>query len=604
VVGHSDAVLSFVVLASPDGLSELVLDQVAAKATAWLPFEPAYEVRRRMCAERVALLAWALHPDGVPPGGRVVETARSVTAFGGYTHPLGERWDDRPWVHQIAEMCQGGRIGLDRCCCWGTFCLAHLSDAGGFVRSDPLSIAPLFRATGNGWDVVSNRPELAAAAIGTDRARDAMSVAWLLANEFYVDEATSFRGVRSLDAGVAVAVDAAGTLRDVQVDAEIWSPRPPVPYDETLAAVAAEATQRLALLASLDRPVRLSLSGGRDSRLTLAFALAGGSAPAVRFVTYESFPDEVDPDVEVATMLARELDLDHTVMRFQHAATTTEELEQRVRRHAFTTAAMSGAKAPRSSLRIVPFTQVGGGLGEMLSGPRSGHEVTTVPEAQVFLADRLATGLLAPDVRRHLVARQDHLVEQLADAGFPPSDLAYEFFLQRIVHNGMGHELYPSSITPPMEPLYNSQIPALCRAAGWHRRRYLRVHFDLMRAAAPRLAELPFADHGWPPEMLATIGDGDRFSAPPVVGPDLPRGLRGLRWTDHTNLFADYLLDPTNAVSDLLERTLVEDVLTQRRPLNGSGVRQLFNALGIAVWLAGNEQPQRTTRADLAQATR
>lgn len=596
--------LSFLVLVSREGaLRAAELARISDEAALRLPYEPASLLHWTTHDGRVALLGWALHPDGFPPGSRWHADEHGVTAFGGYAFPTRGSWAPGSWARQLGSLCHRGEIGPNTDQCWGVFTMAHLSaDGVGFVGRDPLSIGQLYRSSTTEFDVVANRPDLAAMAVGTYWKRDSHALGWLVVNNYILDDSTAFSGVRALRPSVAVSIHGELGLRELAVD-DPWNTPPPA-YEDALATMSRDITDHIATITSLERPIRVSLTGGRDSRLVFAFAVAAGVETSFHYVTTESFPGRPDPDVEVASMLAHEFGLQHRVQRINLQHVSSDAFEQRVRIHAHTTYGMLGAKNLRRGLLIRPYTQVSGAFGEVLTGQRTGDAPPASPEdAYLFLVSLMYgghPGLLRPEAREHYLSLLREMVIELAADGCPADELASRFYVKRINHNWLYHELQIPGITPDVEPLYSVHIPALARAAGWHRRRYLRVLFDLMRTAAPRLVELPFANVGWPQELLATLPDGDRFRAEPVVASTGPRALRGLRWQDHREVFRKYLLDGgNNPVADMLDRQLLEDVLAEKQPLPPGSLIQLHNALGVAVWLAGAELPQRVTSADV-----
>lgn len=608
--------LGFVVIAGRDGERPPVevLDRLAQQAGARLPFEAASSVRWTASGGRVVVLAWDLHPRDYPPGPRWHVDDRGFTAFAGSAHPAGERWAAGSWARQLADRLADGP-GHDPAAhsagsTWGIHTLVHLgADGRGYVRPDPLSVGLVYRASTPTYEIVSNRADLAAVAAGTYLDRDPVGSGWLLVFEYLVDDRTSFRGVRSVSPGRATCIDADGTVTEARIDGETWRGGP-ADYQEALAALDLDLRDHVATVAALDRNAEVSLTGGRDSRLVLALAVAEGVEGAVRYMTAESFPGERDPDVEVASMLAERLGLEHRVLRMNYQDWTPDEFERRVRVHAHTTSGMLGAKNLRARLAVRGHIQVSGAFGENLTGPRSGDAPpASVEEAFEFMVAKMyggqSGGFVRHDARAHYLALLRSTFDELSGDGTPPDELPYRFYVEYYLRGGVAREVEWTGIAPNVEPLYSVHLPAVARAAGWYGRLHHRAHLDLMLATAPELAGLPFANFSWPAALLAPMPGGDRLHQDPIVYSGALRASRGRRWEDHVDVYRRHLLDdPNHPIADLVDLAMVEEVLAGARPMPPAGRLQLDNALGAAVWLAGDELPAPTTIADVERANR
>lgn len=609
--GQTGLVLSFLVLASRTGerLRASDIDRMATQAWQRLPYEPASHVRWMATGGRIALLAWDLHRDGDPPGPRWFADERGITAFGGYAHPIGGRWRSGSWARQLGELYPDGVLRPGVHPCWGMFTMVRLTEQGaGFVTPDPLSMGHVFRSTTTDLEAISNRADLAAIAADTYEQRDPEGLGWLLVYEYIVDVQTSFRGVRRLKTGIANTIDADGAVHEIRVDGDRWYAEPPE-YGDILPIFADDLRDHMATVAGLDRPVQLSLTGGRDSRLVLALAVAAGVEKSFGYMTAESFPGELDPDVHVAEMVAQRFGLQHRVMRMDHSSWTPAEFEQRVRLHAHTTSAMMGAKGPRNRLAIRAHTQVSGAFGENLTGSRSGDgPTTTVEDACSFMEGKMyggGRGFLHPEAREHYVLRLRAMFDELAADGTAPDELPYRFYVDNYLQGGIPREVEIPGINPNVEPLYSVHLPTIARAAGWYGRRHHRIHFDLMREASRELAQMPFAGFSWPEPLLEGRSDADSYRNEPVLYSGEMRALRGRRWQDHVDVYRTYLLGDRNGpMNDLLDLGMVEEVLAGTKPMPGAGLLQLNNALGAAVWLAGAEETSRVTAADVDRAYR
>ena len=126
----------------------------------------------------------------------------------------------------------------------------------------------------------------------------------------FTNDETPFRGVRALPNGTVLTCRTDGTMR---------AKHGTIPKPEPAPRRAQEARERVAPLAEAllgaaqplarhGEPVRLALSGGRDSRL-MAAVLYGAGVPL--YARTYGFAD--DPDVLLATRIAQALGIEHRV---------------------------------------------------------------------------------------------------------------------------------------------------------------------------------------------------------------------------------------------------------------------------------------------------
>ncbi|MBO0821055.1 MAG: hypothetical protein J2P26_09425, partial [Nocardiopsaceae bacterium] len=180
------------------------------------------------------------------------------------------------------------------------------------ARTSITRVDPVYLAEVPGAVILSDRAMWAAAVAGRLDRPDPNHVAALLSCGFPLGSATGWEGVSALPP--ATSVSYAGT-RGHATDGLAGRPADPGASDRApdgapagAARVAAALVDAVAPLRSAGQPVRLSLTGGKDSRLIAAALVAAGVE--VRASTH-GFAEH--PDVPVATEVARLLGIEHEV---------------------------------------------------------------------------------------------------------------------------------------------------------------------------------------------------------------------------------------------------------------------------------------------------
>lgn len=140
---------------------------------------------------------------------------------------------------------------------------------------------------------VASHPRLMARLLGRRAAPDHEALLELLAFGQLLGERSTLAGVRHLGAGTTLRI-ARGEPPQIRTSLVELTPRP-APFSQVLEALVAAVDRRLRHAADASIP----LSGGLDSRLLLAAALAAGHKPAAL-----SFGAAGSADLEIATQLA------------------------------------------------------------------------------------------------------------------------------------------------------------------------------------------------------------------------------------------------------------------------------------------------------------
>jgi Asparagine synthase len=271
------------------------------------------------------------------------------------------------------------------------------------ARTTTTRVDPVYVAEVPGAVIVSDRAMWAAWTANRLDDHDPLLTCALLNPGFPLGSATPFLGVSAVPPSTLIQVLSGTASRTAATAA---GPRPAHASGARSPGVAVSLVDAVAPLREVTRPVELSLTGGKDSRLVAA-ALVKAGVP-VRARTH-GFADH--PDVVIAAEVARVLGIEHDV-RVPAAPGQQVDVLGRIR------ATVLVADGMLSAFENVgrpdpdaPWTVTAGGHGgELLRG---GYAETA--------AGRRAPGLRAAELLRRLTTRHLGLLRRGAAAGYVAS---------------------------------------------------------------------------------------------------------------------------------------------------------------------------------------
>jgi len=284
-----------------------------------------------------------------------------------------------------------------------------------YARTTVTRVDPVYVAEVPGAVVLSDRAMWAAWTVNRLDDHDPLLACALLNPGFPLGSVTPFRGVSALPRSTTLHILNGASTR-VPTPGAVPSPQPapsPVPPGaapttpgDLPADVAAALVDAVSDLREAGRPVELSLTGGKDSRLVAA-ALVKAGVP-VRAHTH-GFADH--PDVAIATQVAQRLGIAHEI-RVPAAPGQEVDVLGRIRATVLVADGMLsafenvGRPDPVASKTIT----AGGHGGELLRG---GYAETA--------AGRRATALRAAELLRRLTSRHLGLLRRGAAVGYVAS---------------------------------------------------------------------------------------------------------------------------------------------------------------------------------------
>ena len=611
------AMLSFVLVVGRNG-GRVPAHRVAGLdcgADEHLAFVHEQELSWANASGSIVFRGWQRQPAAFRLGSHWQATPDRLVAFAGIPLSNDGPWQNgSSWAEQIASMSRSEQLGPSS---WhgrlrGSYSLVELNaHKGGCVVSDALGGGLLYQAMSPEVVVISNRSSLAGWALGDGKPlrRDVVGMGWLLTLGSVIGPRSGIEGVEALpgDAHVEVAGDGRLQVRRRPGWFATLTPVDPSPEELTAIAqpVAREIQATMAALSAIDGDRRLGLTGGRDSRLLLAAALASGVEH--RF-TYQTTGPEGSADIRVARRLAAEHHLAHNESRGSGRDAPAQWLEDEIRVHAHRTCGLLPAKQLSGKPGEVPWLFVDGCFGESMRAFFGDHrhlrhldDVDSVLQGRLQRWDR--GGLCPPETEAFYLEATRMAVAELADGGVATENLLHALFVLEYDRRDIGVADEAMALRPRVHPLQSVSAVAAAFRIGHEARRSQRLHLEVLRCLFEPLARVPLANKGWPDEALSVLpGDiAARYRVPPIVGPTAGlAGLRGSSLATHSGVFERWLLDdPTNPVFDVVDRRRVVAAVRHEdtAAISPETIRSLYNVLGVAVWLREGEARSIVTDA-------
>jgi hypothetical protein len=391
--------------------------------------------------------------------------------------------------------------------------------AGVRARTGLTRVDPVYLAEVPGAVVISDRASWAAAVTGRLRDPDPVMIGAFLSLGYPLGGATPFRGVRALGGDRQLRA-AAGQLVVTRA-----ARARPAEGPGGAGQVAEALTEAVRPLGEGAAPVRLSLTGGKDSRLVAAALTAAGIPFVARTHGFASHPDVI-----VAGLIASRLGRGHAVTEPAAAGTPDEaEVLRRLRAAVLVSDGMLSAfENVGSGFRPDPHlpdglpvpVEAGGHGGELLRGGyaqaawRGPAALRGVAAAE--LLRRMTTrrlGLLRPGSAEAYLASLVPAAAMLARGPLATLDAFY--LVNRAGRWSAAARQAYLLRSPLAQPLFDDRVVRAARAVPLRHRMSDRLHRDVLGLLSPGLLEIPLAGSPWhgEPRTPATV-----LTAPPGPG--------------------------------------------------------------------------------------
>ena len=562
-----------------------------------VPFIPTDSLTWRSTNGSVAFNGWQAASPIEDIGPHWQEDESGLTAFSGHLWPRQGLWQPASGcAERLARELDRHDIETNLERFFGVYAIANLHDSGtSHVFADPFGAGLLYIAETHDRFVVSNRAGLAARALCEPHgrpARDPIGVGWLCFFNHILGDSTSYVGVRALPPGAYVEIDAGGRPRILQRPQPAWAGASGSEDPDAASLAYEDIMNNIESVARLNARRRIfPISGGKDSRLLLAFAMAAGVSKRFDFETNGA---DTHPDVIVARELAQRFDLEHRVRAPGVSSPPADEYLERLRVHAFHTSGMLGAAYLRGGTGIaVDHVTVGGMFGEVMrSHYARDRRIEGESDLGWFFAREVPfdpAGILRPDVERHYRAYVNDWVAEQLDSGIEPADVPDVFYLRHRIPRWVGtiQELHTGLLVHPLQALSAARWAA---AAGAEARRTDGLHFQLMRRACAELTKMRFAEDAWHESLYRSLPDAADYRRVRPAEASVEPPPRGSTYPAIRTCLKEYLLsDPSHPAFEVIDHKRLERAVGQGGRLPSTARVALYGALGIGVWLGGDE---------------
>jgi hypothetical protein len=475
-------------------------------------------------------------------------------------------------------------------------------------------LCPLYQASRGDIAVLSNRSSTIAHLVGAGW--NLQAFAWVIGHANLFDDDVPAAGVSYVPPGCEARVAWAG--HDITVERAatwIWPEPSGGPSRDNLDDrewddVTAAMVSSFRALRELDGPLRLWITGGKDSRLCLALAHAAGLRDHVETVTAGAHDS---PEVECAATVAAAVGFAHRRQgpparpvdgpppappRFD-ADKVWRNLRQDVYRYEGIICAWSALQNTRApQFNIKGF---GGELYRRGNAKQFGAEVEDLDElARKFVNYHQVhdpLGVLRDDeAQRQREWLQDWVYESARHVRL---DLLPEkFYVDFRLGHWSGPLLQDAPVCINVNPLLlthaarkNTELSVAARGSE-------RFHFEVMRRAAPELVGLPFLNDEWAPLIRADspvpLATGPFQASVEPTGRVLTGRNLGWRLMEHdekslARLFRDARRTDLGEICDVQRLRRVARAAGQLK--KSAPVKELHSSIGVALALLGRAEP-------------
>ncbi len=399
----------------------------------------------------------------------------------------------------------------------GRFTVLCADDGSLTLVTDPLGAYPMFELRSAGATWFSNNPEVLQR-IGGEDAIDEEALAGVLGGGWSLGGHPVWRSVRRVDRGVVLRLAPDGTRER----RELLPLNGIIDHVGGPLDVAGAAERLVALTGALacwpGRPDAVPVTGGRDSRVVLAAAIAAG------------FPFEActggaptDPDVVIGARLCELSGLEHHRL----GADPHGDRFSRLQRAARLTFLASGGTATLQDAAGYPLGPRPGPLpiwhsgqgGEIARGYFGvGGSATSERLYARFVGRRPGrTEIVSSDAAAVLRRRIDGFVSEMRDHGADTEDVPDLFYLlERMACWAAPSHGMVELIRDTTSPLWSARMLPYLLALPARERALEAFHHRVLQHLAPELVGEPFQDgSGWPADQSAL---GRRIARARVLG--------------------------------------------------------------------------------------
>ncbi|OOF13387.1 hypothetical protein BZG84_15855 [Salinivibrio sp. PR932] len=395
----------------------------------------------------------------------------------------------------------------------GAFNLASISLKYGLMGfSDFTGSYPLYEAHKNGVNFLSNSVHMLKYVLNTDVSLTSLSYLIGHSNVFF-DE-TVWSGIRLINPSCFYSAMLGSSSKGEceRFNNTIW----PIgdstdgfkhPDDVDWKSLVDVAAENLANFCAKDESIRLSLTGGKDSRLILSIALYAGLKDVI--TTFTKGPLN-SPEIECAKNVAKVAGVKHKAIYPSQTQDARKESDKIWRMLIQSNTRFAGGlclwDGVSGSVSGLSYDITGFG-GELYRGP-GGHakqfkNLEFINDNKTDLLNRWINyhqkidplGILTPEMRNFQVESISNWIDK--NAHYRLDILPEKFYIEnRLTHwNGLLAQQVPGRVK--LMPLLSTHIARQTFSLSPLFRNAETTHFNMMKVAAPNLLELPFLNDSW-----------------------------------------------------------------------------------------------------------
>jgi hypothetical protein len=490
----------------------------------------------------------------------------------------------------------------------GTFAIARMNRKGQITAfSDFTGHTPLYFYEDDKVIAISNRQSLIANCVSEQikPEYDLQSLSWILGHSNIFGINMPFKGVKLVDPGMWLNISADGELQFQSFERQFYLPiagkKRELGHEDYNSAVAS-LKENFSLIKQLPiSGIRQSLTGGKDSRLNLAFSIASGLHEKTEFFTNGR---EDSPEIECAGYLLDHFGLPHTTNISKPSEYNHERTWKFFRNHIYrydgTVCPWDGLTSPQTnfSLEISGF---GGELYRTQAKRFNKIKLDKLSDAQKAFEDYHQPmdplGVLHEDVKNAQKSWLHAWVEKQSETVEDLNDLPDIFYVKnRLTHwGGVLKTSVPGKSF--LIPLADLDLCSICYTGPTSLRRTDQFHFELMYRVNSWLASAPFLKDTWGPAVFDKNKNLNLAKEPFVSKKEVKsQNLVSWQWSflaEGKEMIKELLLSQDN--KDFLS-LVNRDALEQKLDYDTSSMqiihaKQILSLLGLTVLLNDLQLP-------------
>lgn len=491
----------------------ILIDRIAKGISHLVPYEPG-QTHILSLSESVIFVAAQSH-DVLQLGDRHLYCGNNFIAYDGFCRSKNpQNLTAEIFMNAFREH---GAFGVNNFLD-GEYCAAHFDPASHRLSgvSDFTGLRPLYHFESERYFAISNR-QMFLNPLLTDSEKtsvDVTQIADLIGKGNKFSEHSILKGVRMLRPGFGITFSPYTGVEIRRSGQPIFTARG-VPTKSDYVNSVQDIVRNFDALDNIPgldgQPIRISLTGGEDSRLVLAAALNSRIANRIETFTY-GYPD--NPDIAAAESVAKKAGVPH----FKNIQTPPKNLTERsisdiwsdLRRHAFRFEGAPGAwDGGANSSSQVRLDLVGyfDGYFKRVRPASAAIDVSSRGIAQIFMSEPQQPfdplGILYPEATQRDRQYCDAWLENILSEGAELNDVPELFYFDfRLPWWGGGMASNSGSLyrIAPLASKISSRTGLKQSIVDRRERRFI---FEAMLALRPDLLEMPYLNKKWPDHFQA-----------------------------------------------------------------------------------------------------